>query len=1083
MFSNYHLALLKRVLLRGGLLLLGGAFLLAQSTKVGRSTDEAIVNQQNAMRNLYFNTLSEKTGLVDNVNAFIYHDSRGFVWLSSMSGVNRFDGTKVKQYGTAQKICAQSPFFETKNGDIWFTATNTIQVYRRKLDKFEQFVLKKPSGDTVTQTYHAFFLDKQERLWIGIQESSEKSYIFDTKNCRQQALCEIPYLRVKPYMNEQNNQLSLFAYNWTNDGFKQYIFKDSTSYTQPIIKNWTPKYYPSLSNLSIFNIQPLGDTAVWLGTNEGLVHFHLETKILKKFNAIPLAIAANKNEVSVGDVKSIALLDNGMIAVGSSNQGLLLFNTKTQQFDYQYYPKPYQANSGEMPFIQIADLYLDPKYNLWVSSWSSGVVYANLKTQYSEHITLAKLPKKFEVVKILERSNGEVWAMSNGEGIAVLNQKGDVLRYYTHQDFPTDRYKHVEEDSLGRVWLAGRSHAVVYVPNAKKFYQLNQKQKEIAFKNFTVLPNKTVVGLTQNGALYSPQIQSNGQIEYTLVSNFSRFSQYLAQQHHRLKMMFHNGTNVYALAVDTIYKLAYTPSVKQWEIVNSWKCQVQDANIYSNTNNSFLLNNNEFIFYFDKQTEQQYYISSSTLHLANIESAIDIGNRQILVMGQDRINLHDLNNGSTTQIAMLTQYLSFGSTRLKNKEMWVGTLTGIVKLKPTDFDSKSEPTTIQLTRLQINDEFEYQAGNVGELDNFVLPSNHKTLTFGMTAISYNYVFRPVLRYKLEHIDNDFLSSNSSAMEVRYAKLDYGNYRLVIEALDSRSNKILAKKEIHITIETPVWLRTWALVLYALGAMGLVWWAVSLWISRAQKQIKMQKQLSDNQITSLRAQINPHFIVNSVSSISSLIRKHLNVQALEAVEHFSLILNRTLHASDENKITLKDEIEILEKYIAMERLTRETAIDFEVTYDDAIDPENIEMPTFILQLFVENSVKHGIINKIYPNGERPAIHIAFDIKYIKNIEILEAVITDNGIGYDPTQKSAANKKEVRKRVSLGMKLVRERLKLILQLRQHRNMLDSLKDKLLRRKRKVEFEPISITCLYDAEKRPIGTQVTVLIPLEA
>jgi ligand-binding sensor domain-containing protein len=823
----------------------------------------------------------------------------------------------------------------------------------------------------------------------------------------------------------------------------------------------------------------LGDTAVWLGTDNGLVHFHLGTKILKKFNTIPLPIAANKDEIRVGHVKSIALLENGMVAVGTSGQGLLLFNAKTQQFDYQYYPKPYQANSGAMPFTQINDLYLDPAHNLWASSWGSGVTYTNLKTQSWEYITLAKLPKTFEVVKILERSNGEIWAMSNEQGIAVLNQKGAVLRYYTHQDLPTDRYRHVQEDSLGRVWLVGRSHAVVYVPDAKKFYLLDQK--EISFKNFTVLPNKIVVGLTENGQLYSPQIQSNGQIEYTLVSNFSNFSKYLATQNHRLKAIFSHKTNVYALTMDTIYKLTYTPSVKQWEMVQSWKYQIQDA-IYINTDNSFLVNNNESIFYFDKQTEQQYYISSSKINLTNIESAIDIGNRQILVMGGDKINLYDFNNGSTTPIAMLMQYLSFGSTLLKNKEMWVGTHTGIVKLKPTDFNSQSEQTTIQLTRLQINDEFEYQEGNISEVDNFTLPSNHQTLTFGMTAIAYNHVFRPVLRYKLENIDNDFLSSNSSAMEVRYAKLAYGNYRLVIEALDSRSNKILAKKEVHIKIETPIWLRTWALILYALVIIGLAWWSIRLWISRAQKQIKMQKQLSDNQITSLRAQINPHFIVNSVGSISSLIRKHLNVQALEAVEHFSIILNRTLHASDENKITLKDEIKILEKYIAMERLTREIDIDFEVTYNTSIDPEDIEMPTFILQLFVENSVKHGIINKVYKDGERPAINIAFDIKYIKNIEILQAIITDNGIGFDPTQKSAANKKEVRKRVSLGMKLVRERLKLILQLRQHQSILDSVKDKLLRRKRKEEFDPISVTCLYDDEQRPIGTQVIVLIPLE-
>ncbi len=1079
MLSSRHSRVLKYWVLRGGLFLLSAAFMLGQSTPVGRSTDADVAYQQNIIRNLYFNVLSDKTGLIDNVNAFIHHDSRGFVWFSSMSGLNRFDGTKVKQYATNSRICPQSPFFETKNGDIWFTTVNTIQVYRRKSDKLEQFLLKTTSGDTLVASYHAFFLDKQERLWIRISEKSEKSYIFDTQTYKQQAICEIPYMRIKTHLNEQTHQLSLFGYNWTNNGFRQYIFADSTNLANPIIKDWTPQQYPLLKDLTIYVIQPMGDTAIWLGTNQGLVYFDLVTQKLKKFNTIPTIIAIHKNEMSVGNVKSIALLSNDLLAVGTTAQGLLLFNIKSQQFDYQYYPKPYEANGGSMPFTEINDLYLDHKYNLWVSNWSSGIAYANLKTQTWEHVTLAQLPKKFEVTKILARSNGEIWAMSNDEGIAVTNQKGTILRYFTQQDLPIDRYIHAQEDSLGRVWLAGRSHAVVYVPTSKKFHLLNREDKEIAFKYFATLPDNKVVGLTRKGELYHITIKSDGQIEYNLVQSLSSFSKHLNEQGHKLKMIFSDEKEMYAITADTIYQLFFDPSVRQWNIEKTWKHNIKNTNIYSLCNRSFIMVNNDYVFHLDKKTKKLSYISNSALNIGTIESALDIDNHEILIVAQGKIFVYNLDSHVHKLVAMPTQSLSFGNIYLKNKEIWLGTYTGILKLKPTEFNVQSETIPIQLTRLQINDELDYQAGNVSEISHFYLPSNNRTLTFDMTAISYNNAFRPQLRYKLERIDNEWLMGNGAAAVARYAKLYYGKYHLIIQALDTRTNMVLETKEIDIEIETPIGLRAWAIVLYVVISLGVVWLLILMWMKRTHKELNMQRELSEKQIISLRAQISPHFVVNSVTSISSLIKKHLNVRALESVKHFSTVLHKTLDASTKDKITLQDEIMILKSYVEMEKIIQDIDIEFNINYDNnIIDPEEVEIPGLVLQLFVENAIKHGILKKEYLAEEKRCITIKFELKHIDHVALLECIVTDNGIGYNPN----AIDTEIRVRKSLGMRLVRERLELILGLRQHRSTLDSIKDKLLRKNKKIAFQPVIIKCLYNEHQKVIGTQTTVTIPLE-
>ena len=98
--------------------------------------------------------MNRQNGLLGDINAFIYRDSRGFMWVSSVQGLNRFDGKNIQTYVyDTSKLHSlwgnniQSPFFEDKKGDIWFCTGEAINVYRRHLDGFEHYHVHDNKGN------------------------------------------------------------------------------------------------------------------------------------------------------------------------------------------------------------------------------------------------------------------------------------------------------------------------------------------------------------------------------------------------------------------------------------------------------------------------------------------------------------------------------------------------------------------------------------------------------------------------------------------------------------------------------------------------------------------------------------------------------------------------------------------------------------------------------------------------------------------------------------------------------------------------------------------------------------------------
>jgi len=219
-----------------------------------------------------------------------------------------------------------------------------------------------------------------------------------------------------------------------------------------------------------------------------------------------------------------------------------------------------------------------------------------------------------------------------------------------------------------------------------------------------------------------------------------------------------------------------------------------------------------------------------------------------------------------------------------------------------------------------------------------------------------------------------------------------------------------------------------------------------------QQLESIKQLAEFEMQALRAQMNPHFIFNSLNSISRFILKNQKTEANDYLTKFSKLIRMTLQNSELPTVKLKNELNMLQLYLELECLRFDKKIMYEFQCDPDLDTELIEIPPLLLQPYVENAIHHGLMLK----KERG--HLWIEIK--QKEQYLVCSITDDGIG----RKKAAELKNATAAThkSMSMNITASRIALLNQSKQFKS-------------------GVKIVDLVLEDGSPGGTQVIINLPL--
>ncbi len=193
-------------------------------------------------------------------------------------------------------------------------------------------------------------------------------------------------------------------------------------------------------------------------------------------------------------------------------------------------------------------------------------------------------------------------------------------------------------------------------------------------------------------------------------------------------------------------------------------------------------------------------------------------------------------------------------------------------------------------------------------------------------------------------------------------------------------------------------------------------------SLEKKQVELaiiNQQLAEAQITALQAQMNPHFIFNALNSIKRMILDNQQQEASRYLSKFAHMIRLTLNQSKVVFASLQENLEYLESYLDMEKLRFGDSFTWSVAVDEALDEEEVMIPTLMIQPLVENAIWHGLMHK---EGEKK-LHIGFS----KEHSTITCTIEDNGIGIKKSEQTKQQHNGAHK--SVGLENLRNRIKIL------------------------------------------------------
>ncbi len=314
----------------------------------------------------------------------------------------------------------------------------------------------------------------------------------------------------------------------------------------------------------------------------------------------------------------------------------------------------------------------------------------------------------------------------------------------------------------------------------------------------------------------------------------------------------------------------------------------------------------------------------------------------------------------------------------------------------------------------------------------------------LVSLSHPFDIEYQLQYSLCNREWKTIENNMLHLE----SINGGHHTLSVRAVVDQN--IFETKVISIYKYVP-WYKRWYYIALCLLGLALLTYVISNY--RIKQALEKEKIKSDYEIqiaklntSALRSRMNPHFLFNTLNSIKHHVLFKNKDETGDYITDFSFLIRGILEYSELDYISLRDDIEWIQKYLDIEKRRFRTPFSVEILIDPNIDLENEDIPPLLIQPFVENALWHGLLHKEDKDNK-------ISLSYTSLKKGYQVTIADNGIGRKAAQNFKTDKEEKK---SLGMVITEERIEQISKLNRYDIAID-IKD------------------LYDEKGNALGTKI--------
>jgi len=929
----------------------------------------------------------------------ILEDDDHYIWLAADKGLYRYNGKSYKKFTNPnQKVNSLFQLKLDEKGRLW-----CINLYG------QLFYVEK---NTLTLFYDANKLvkgqlspfeitDKAIRLFTvdGIYDINfeDKSVVrlFEGMSVSESSYNKLSYVikmdsDVKPSKEKQN------WYQIKDDKLKLLIELTSKYRMQ------SPKVY-AFKNSALLNFKEQGKNQLY--------YYNTQADKVKK-----LTTPKNLEDVTIYNIIS---LNNDYWFLTTS--GVFIFQLKQNQLIFKE-----QLFSNE----SVTDVLVDFNKNYWFTTLDNGVFV-------SSNLSIRRLNLDLTKDKITAAC-----ALNNNQFLLGTNS-GKLLFYNTKEVFKT--LKLPGSKIIGNLFFdASQNHVIVSI-NASESYSVDlntftlkdQKNKYSVAKTFSKINEKNLFyGSYKEAVVYNKPYTSDS-IKIIRESRV-KTSEVLKEK-------------LFVSFIDGLYKF----DVNNF---NSKEIKLENESVLVNSiakiNNEVWLatQHNGLLCFKDNQLISKQDILPKQVQINTLKSDGEflwISTDEGFYRFQPKTNqIKSLNTQdgltlSVDKFIILQDYL-------------VATFPNSFYLMPKDetLFKHFKTSKVWMESVKINDK------DTVVNTNYNLPYNFNNLRFDFNSNGFQSNKHVGYKYRIKPIDTTWRDVPLNTHFVVFNSLSSGKYTFELQGQNIGSKDIQFASPITFTINKPFWETYWFYALILLVVAGLIWlyfrWRLRQ--KEAQRIAEIDKILIDKKITNLklenlRSQMNPHFIFNALNSIQDYIISNEKELASSYLVKFSRLIRMYLDYSQQNEITLEEELNALKLYLELEKVRFEDELTYSLNVDEKLNVRQIKVPSLFIQPYVENALKHGLLHK---SGERL---LNVEAK-ATNENTLVITVEDNGIG---RQQSEALKRSDKPHKPFATKANEERVRLY-------------KNKL---KRNINIEIID---LYNSNQQPTGTKVVITMPIQ-
>ncbi|WP_300699582.1 ATP-binding protein [Bacteroides sp.] len=773
----------------------------------------------------YFKYLNIENGLSSHRIYQIKTDYTGFMWFLTYKGIDRYDGSEVRNYKfthngiTYENYTTFSHMETDRQGRIWVSLNDgRVYSYNKKLDDFE-LRINLPDSLAGICFLNSIYFDAFDRIWLS---TAQGQFIY----------------------NLQNNNLTNI-----------YLAMNSTP-TCVINKNYNEYFIGTQNGVftirdegnSIFSIVEDNKQTIHCGKVESLLYYNYKLYIGTESHGVHVLNKQSDECLQLNTaipnkpIRSIKIYDKECILVGVDGGGVFAINPSNYQLIHSYI-----ANDNAIEGLRgntVYDILVDETKCIWVATYSNGITVIDpnksdvkiIRHEYNNNNSLINNC----VNVIFEDSDGDIWYGTNN-GVSCYNEKEDKWKHFLNNMEDRKVILALAEDKKHRIWVGGYGIGVFYIDKKSGHVQSFSQNSNNTKKG---IPTDYVYSIYAEDSTIWFGGSPEGLTEYNIDEHTFRY--YRAEVTGSFiklndsimfcgtmgnPILLNKKTANFRVIQDLGLKDIPTRSMRSLYMVNSENIWIgsegnglvcynpQNGKIKNfNTDNGLM--SNDICGIEGDDFGRLWFTTSHNL------SYLDLQSERVVEMGE----YLGLNNMS---------YNHHVAYKRKNGNIMFGSINGAVELSPSNEPSKVTKSKLIFTdfklyynSVKIGGDSPLQA-SIDETSDIKLTYNQNSFSFTFSSINFNYPNHVEYLYTLDGFDSQWFRTYNKM--VNYTNINPGKYTFRLKAVDKDSKEVIEERYINIEIGEPFWASTWALLFYFILVLITIRFIVQYIKNKVDKQ--------------------------------------------------------------------------------------------------------------------------------------------------------------------------------------------------------------------------------------------------------